>query len=70
MQFDIKDMGKVFYVINIKIERDNSRWMLRLSQEAYINNVLERFSMKDCSSSFALLSKVISLIWNKALEMI
>jgi hypothetical protein len=37
MQFDIKDMGKIFNVIDIKIKRDKSRWMLGLSQEAYIN---------------------------------
>ena len=51
--FDMKDMGEGSYVIGIKIHRDRSRGILGLSQEAYINKVLERFRMKDCSPSVA-----------------
>ena len=49
--FDMKDMGEASYVIGIKIHRDRSRGILGLSQETYINKVLERFRMKDCSPS-------------------
>lgn len=49
--FDMKDMGEASYVIGIKITRDRQRCILGLSQEAYINKVLERFRMKDCSPS-------------------
>ena len=49
----MKDMGNAFYVIGIKIHRERSRGILGLSQETYINKVLERFNMKDCSPSVA-----------------
>ncbi|RVW83853.1 Retrovirus-related Pol polyprotein from transposon TNT 1-94 [Vitis vinifera] len=51
--FDMKDMGDVTYVIGIEIQRDRFRGLLGLSQETYINKVLERFRMKDCSPSIA-----------------
>ncbi|KAL0429751.1 UNVERIFIED_CONTAM: Retrovirus-related Pol polyprotein from transposon TNT 1-94 [Sesamum radiatum] len=51
--FEMKDMGEASYVIGIKIHRDRSRCILGLSQEIYINKVLERFRMKDCSPSVA-----------------
>ena len=50
-QFDMKDMGEASYVIGIKIERDRSQEILGPSQETYINKILERFHMKDCSPS-------------------
>ncbi|XP_074565130.1 secreted RxLR effector protein 161-like [Curcuma longa] len=46
-------MSNASYVISIKIHRDRSRGILDLSQQTYINKVLERFRMKDCSSSVA-----------------
>ena len=49
--FDMKDMGEASYVIVIKIHRERSRGILCLSQETYINKVLERFNMKNCSLS-------------------
>ena len=55
--FDIKDMGEASYVIGIKIHRDRHKGILGLSQETYINKVLERFQMKDCSPSVALIVK-------------
>jgi len=51
--FDMKDMGEVFYVIGIKIHRDRFQGIWGLSQETYINKVLKRFQMKDCSPSVA-----------------
>ena len=39
------------YVIDIKIHRDIFQGILGLSQETYINKVLERFWMKNCSLS-------------------
>ena len=52
-KFDIKDMGETSYVIGIRIHRERSGGILGLSQETYINKVLERFNMKNCSSSVA-----------------
>ena len=47
----MKDMSEASYVINIKIHRERSCGILGLSQETYINKVIERFRMKDCSPS-------------------
>ena len=49
----MKDMGDASYVIGIKIDRDRDRYVLGLSQNTYIQKVLERFGMKDCSLSVA-----------------
>ena len=49
----MKDMGEASYVIGIKIHKERSRGILGLSQETYINKVLERFNMKNCSSTVA-----------------
>ena len=51
--FNMKDMGEASYVISIKIHRDGFQGILGLSQETYINKVLERFQMNDCSPSVA-----------------
>ena len=50
-------MGESSYVIGIKIEGDESQEILGQSQETYINKVLERFHMKNCSPSIALIIK-------------
>ena len=49
--FEMKDMDEASYVIGIKIHRERSRGILGLSQETYINKVLDRFQMKDCFPS-------------------
>ncbi|KAL0420385.1 UNVERIFIED_CONTAM: Retrovirus-related Pol polyprotein from transposon TNT 1-94 [Sesamum latifolium] len=38
-------MGEASYILGIKIYRDRSRRMLRLTQSSYIENVLKRFKM-------------------------
>ena len=57
MNFEMKDMGEATYVIGIEIFRDRSRGLLRLSQKAYIERVLERFNMEKCSAGVALIQK-------------
>ena len=49
--FDMKDLSEASYVIGIKIHRERSQGIFGLSQETYINKVLERFNMKNCSPS-------------------
>ncbi|KAG9449432.1 hypothetical protein H6P81_009397 [Aristolochia fimbriata] len=51
--FDMKYMGDVSYVIGIKIHRDRHQGVLGLSQETYINKILERFWMQDCTPTVA-----------------
>lgn len=55
--FDMKDMGEASFVIGVKIQRDRHKGVLGLSQETYINKVLERFRMKDCSPNIAPIMK-------------
>ena len=43
----MKDLGEASFVLGIKILRDRSQGILRLSQEGYINKVLDRFDIKD-----------------------
>jgi len=49
----MKDMGETSYVIGIKIHGERSQDILGLSQETYINKVLESFNMKYCLPSVA-----------------
>ncbi|KAG9447193.1 hypothetical protein H6P81_013321 [Aristolochia fimbriata] len=51
--FDMKDMSDASYVIGIKIHRDRHQGVLDLSQETYINKILERFHMQDCTPTVA-----------------
>jgi hypothetical protein len=48
--FEMKDMGNASFVIGIEIFRNRKQGLLGLSQKSYIERVLERFGMKDCSS--------------------
>jgi len=45
--FEMKDLGEASFVLGIKILRDRSQGIVRLSQESYIDKVLGRFGMKD-----------------------
>ena len=49
----MKDMGEATYVIGIEIFRDRSRGLLGLSQNQYIETILERFGMENGSASVA-----------------
>ena len=43
----MKDLGDAAYILGIKIYRDRTHRILGLSQSAYVNKVLSRFSMLD-----------------------
>jgi hypothetical protein len=53
----MKDLGEASYVIGIEIHRDKQQKVLRLSQKAYVEKVLERFRMSDCKSSVVPIAK-------------
>ncbi|KAL4011851.1 hypothetical protein IC575_028915 [Cucumis melo] len=55
--FEMKDMSETSYVITIEIFRDRTHGLLGLSQNAYINKVLEKFKMDKCSSSVVPIKK-------------
>uniref|UniRef100_A0A2N9IP74 Integrase catalytic domain-containing protein n=1 Tax=Fagus sylvatica TaxID=28930 RepID=A0A2N9IP74_FAGSY len=48
--FEMKDLGEASYILGIKIERDRVNRKLSLSQENYIDTLLEKFHMVDCLS--------------------
>jgi hypothetical protein len=43
--FEMKDMGETNFVLGVKITRDRSKKLLRLSQGTYIKKIHERFHM-------------------------
>lgn len=51
--FEMKDMGEASYVIGIEIHRDRSKRTLGLSHRAYIEKVLKKFNMSECSPNAA-----------------
>ena len=53
----MKDLGEISFVLGIKILRDCSQGILRLSQESYIDKVLDRFSMKDSKPGYTSIAK-------------
>jgi hypothetical protein len=50
-KFDMKDLGEASFVLGIEIHRDISKGVLGLSQKAYIEKDLKKFSMHKCSAS-------------------
>ncbi|KAM1524601.1 hypothetical protein ACFX10_009184 [Malus domestica] len=50
--FHMKDLGDASYVLGIKLYRDRSRKLIRLSQSMYIDKVLSRFEMEQCKKGF------------------
>jgi hypothetical protein len=51
LKFDMKDLGEASFVLGIEIHRDRNKGVLGLSQKAYIEKVLKKFSMHKCSAS-------------------
>jgi len=55
--FEIKDLGDASFVIGFQIQRDRTCRILGSSQNAYINKVLDRYAMKNCSPGDTLVTK-------------
>jgi hypothetical protein len=47
--FDMKDLVKASFILGIKIHRDRIKGVLGLSQKAYLEKVLKKFSMHACN---------------------
>jgi len=47
--FEMKDLWNISFVIGIQIQCDRKREILDLSQKTYIDKVLDRCGMKNCS---------------------
>jgi hypothetical protein len=51
--FDMKNLDEASFVLGIKIHRDRRNEILRLSQKAYLEKVLKKFSMHACNPTHA-----------------
>jgi hypothetical protein len=51
--FDMKDLGDASYVLGKEIHRDRTRSVLGLSQRTYIEKMLKRYNMHNCSVQLA-----------------
>jgi hypothetical protein len=50
--FSMNDLVEASYILGIEIYRDRSKRLIGLSQDAYIDKVLNRFNMQDYKKSF------------------
>lgn len=57
----MKDLGEAQRILGIRIYRDRSKRILALSQETYIDKILDRFNMKDSKRGFLPMSVGITL---------
>ena len=47
-KYKMKPMGPIDYILGIKVDRDRDRRTMRLTQTAYIDQILSRFGMSEC----------------------
>jgi hypothetical protein len=59
--FSMKDLGEAAYILGIKIYRYRSKRVIRLSQDAYIDKILNRFNMQDFKKDLLPMSHRITL---------
>jgi hypothetical protein len=57
----MKDLGEAAYILGIKVYRDRSKRLIGLSQDVYIDKILNRFNMQDSKKGFLPMSHVITL---------
>jgi hypothetical protein len=49
-EFNMKDIGKLYWLLNIKIKRNRELKTISLSQDAYIEKILKCFNLQDAKS--------------------
>jgi hypothetical protein len=59
--FSMNDLGEAAYVLGIKIYRDRSKRLNGLSQDTYIDKILNQFNMQDSKKGFLPMSHGITL---------
>ena len=59
--FSMKDLGEATYILGIRIYRDRSKRLIGLSQDAYIDKILNRFNMQDSKKGFLPMSHGVTL---------
>jgi hypothetical protein len=66
--FSMKDLGEAVYILGIKIYRDRSKRLIGLSQDAYIDKILNWFNMQDYKKCFCQCHMVSLLARNSVLR--
>ena len=59
--FSMKNLGKVAYILGIKIYGDRSKYLIGISQSTYIDKVLKRFNIERAKKGFLPMSHGIKL---------
>ena len=52
--FSMKDLGEAAYILGIKIYRDRSRRLIRLSMSTYLDKILKELKMDQSKKDFLL----------------
>ncbi|POM71841.1 Hypothetical protein PHPALM_11535 [Phytophthora palmivora] len=65
--FTIKNLGKLHYLLKMEIKRDLERKTLSLAQHKYINDLLDKFQMRDCTPVPTPQAKIVILQKGKTL---
>ena len=50
--FSMKDLGEAAYILGIKIYKDRSRRLIRLSMSTYLDKILKEFKMDQSKKEF------------------
>ncbi|GKB40047.1 retrotransposon protein, putative, ty1-copia subclass [Tanacetum coccineum] len=50
--FSMKDLGETAYILGIQIIRDRSKWLIALSQSAYLEKILKKFRMENSKKGY------------------
>ena len=50
--FSMKDLGEAAYILGIKIYRDRSRRLIRLTMSTYLDKILKEFKMDQSKKEF------------------
>jgi hypothetical protein len=48
-RFNVQDLGPVSWLLGMTVERDRSSRIIRIGQQQYVLDMLERFNMMDCN---------------------
>ncbi|GKA76990.1 putative RNA-directed DNA polymerase [Tanacetum coccineum] len=50
-----RNLGEATYILGIKIIRDRSKWLIALSQSAYLEKILKKFRMENSKKGYTLM---------------
>ena len=59
--FKMKDLGKLYWLLNLKIEWDRTSKSISFSQEGYIDKILNQFNLQDSKTHITLIDPNICL---------